>query len=77
MELDTEQQGTVIVTSDTIYTEDNDKLELPLGGSINATTEEFYTNLARIKKMQSEMDAKLIYGHDLEQIVRLSKSTLE
>ena len=77
MVLDTEQQGTVIVTSDTIYTEDNDKMELPPGGSINATTEEFYTNLARIKKMQSEMDAKLIYGHDFEQVVRLSKSTLE
>ncbi|MFG6395489.1 MAG: N-acyl homoserine lactonase family protein [Lachnospiraceae bacterium] len=70
-------QGTIIVTSDTVYTEDNYKMELPPGGSINATTEEFYTNLAKIKKMQSELDAKLIYGHDFKQITRLCKYTLE
>lgn len=70
------EQGTIIATSDTIYTEDNYKKELPPGGSINATTEEFYTNLTRIKKMQSELEAKLLYGHDFEQIVRLSKCTL-
>lgn len=76
MVLKTEQMGNVIVTSDTIYTEDSYKMELPPGGSINATTEEFFTNLARIRKMQSDLDAKLIYGHDFEQIVRLSKSTI-
>ncbi len=76
MVLDTEQEGTIIVTSDTIYTEDSYNSELPPGGSINATTDEFYTNLARIKKMQSEKNAKLIYGHDFEQIQRLSKCTL-
>lgn len=76
MLLDTEQEGSIIVTSDTIYTEDNYKMELPPGGSINATTEEFFTNLAKIKQMQSDMNAKLIYGHDFEQIVRLSKCTL-
>ena len=76
MVLDTEEQGTVLVTSDTIYTEDSYKMELPPGGDINATTEEFYTNLEKIKKMQAETDAKLIYGHDLEQVLRLSKCTL-
>lgn len=77
MVLNTEAQGTIIVTSDTIYTEDNYKMELPPGGSINATTEEFFTNLEKIKKMQSDRNATLIYGHDYEQIVRLSKCTLE
>lgn len=76
MVLDTNQQGTMIVTSDTVYTEDNYKQELPPGGSINATTEEFYTNLTRIKKMQAELGAKLVYGHDFEQIMQLSKCTL-
>lgn len=76
MVLNTARQGTLIATSDTIYTEDNYNMELPPGGSINATTEEFFTNLARIKKMQSDLDAQLIYGHDFEQIVRLSKCTL-
>ncbi len=77
MVLHTQHNGNIIVTSDTIYSEDNYRMELPPGGSINATTEEFFTNLERIKKMQSEMNAKLIYGHDYEQIVRLSKCTLE
>ena len=71
------EQGNMIVTSDTIYTKDNFELELPPGGSINATTEEFYTNLARIKKMQAQWNAGLIYGHDFEQISRLSRCTLQ
>lgn len=76
MVLDTKEHGTVIVTSDTIYTEDSYEMELPPGGSINATTEEFYTNLEKIKKMQADMNAMLIYGHDFEQVMQLSKCTL-
>lgn len=76
MVLDTKEHGTVIVTSDTIYTEDSYEMEQPPGGSINATTEEFYTNLEKIKKMQADMNAMLIYGHDFEQVMQLSKCTL-
>ncbi len=76
MVLNTKAQGNFIVTSDTVYTQDSYKRELPPGGSINATTEEFFTNLKMIKKMQSDLNAKLIYGHDFEQVMQLSKCTL-
>lgn len=75
MVLNTEQ-GAIITTSDTIYTEDSYQSELPPGGSINATTEEFFENLKKIKKMQAKLNAKLIFGHDFEQIKKLSNCTL-
>ena len=42
---------------------------LPPGGTINKTTDEFYDNLERIKALQKEHDADLLFGHDQEQIL--------
>lgn len=69
-------KGTVIVTSDTIYTRDNYDYELPPGGNINATAEEFYSNLSRIKAMCQEYEADIIFGHDYEQIQELAKKSI-
>ncbi len=65
----TENHGNFIITSDTLYLEDSFTKELPPGGNINKTTDEFHRNLNRIKEMQKEHKATLVYGHDYEQIM--------
>lgn len=73
MILRTESKGTIIVTSDTVYTKESYDRVLPPGGSINKTQKEFFDNLEKIKRMEREYSAKLVYGHDYEQIVALNK----
>lgn len=73
MILKTETKGTLLVTGDTIYTKENYEKQLPPGGSINKTTKEFYENLTVIKKMATESDASIIYGHDYPQIILLNQ----
>lgn len=73
MILKTESRGTLIETSDAIYTRESYERQLPPGGSINKTDQEFYDNIARIQAMQKEYDAQLLFGHDYEQIVSLSR----
>ena len=51
----------------TLYTRESYERELPPGGTINKTPEEFYDNLKRIKRMEKERGATLIFGHDYEQ----------
>ncbi len=60
----------VIVTSDTIYTCDSYQKELPPGGPINKTKKEFYDNLNRIKAMEKEYSAELLFGHDYDQVLK-------
>lgn len=67
----TENHGTVIATSDTLYTAESYQQATPPGGTINKTTAEFFENLERIRGMKKENDAKLIFGHDYEQVMRL------
>ena len=69
----TERNGTVITTSDTVYTADSYREELPPGGTINATTDEFFDNLRRIQAMEKEYGATLLFGHDYDQIVEWSR----
>lgn len=71
MVLQTKSKGTLIETSDSIYTRESYDRQLPPGGTINKTDQEFYDNLAKIRQMQREYNAKLLFGHDYEQIVRL------
>jgi glyoxylase-like metal-dependent hydrolase (beta-lactamase superfamily II) len=73
MILGLEKMGNVIATSDTIYTRDSYDHGLPPGGTINATTDEFFENLARIKKMEKDYDATLLFGHDYDQIKEWSE----
>ena len=68
MLLRTENHGTILTTSDTIYTQDSYDNELPPGGTINKTPEEFYTNLARIRQMEKDCHATLFFGHDYDQV---------
>lgn len=66
--LKTEHSGTIITTSDTIYSRESYDQGLPPGGTINKTTDEFFDNLERIKELQKEYDAELLFGHDFDQI---------
>ena len=66
--LKTEKSGTILTTSDTIYTRDSYDQGIPPGGTINKTTDEFFDNLERVKKMEKELDAQLLFGHDFQQI---------
>lgn len=58
---------TVIFMGDTVYTGEAYQKELPPGGSINKTNDEFYANLKRLKEMEKEFHAEVFYGHDFEQ----------
>lgn len=64
----TRERGFIIAPSDSIYTRESFEQELPPGGHINKTTDEFYDNLARIKGMQRRYDATMFFGHDYEQV---------
>ncbi len=66
--LSTQTKGNIIVTSDTIYTAESFRKELPPGGTINRTTTEFFDNLKFIKEMKENYHAELLFGHDYEQI---------
>ena len=72
MILKTKNNGTIITTSDAVYTADSYHQELPPGGTINKTTSEFFDNLARIKAMEREYNATLLFGHDYDQILEWS-----
>lgn len=69
MILKTEHNGTILTTSDAIYTADSYEKALPPGGTINKTTDEFFDNLKRIQAMQANYNATLIFGHDIDQIL--------
>ncbi|TGY87715.1 N-acyl homoserine lactonase family protein [Petralouisia muris] len=73
MALETKSRGNIIVTSDTIYTKESYLAELPPGGPINKTRKEFYDNLNRVKAMEKEYSAALLFGHDYEQVLEWNK----
>lgn len=73
MLLKTKTKGNIIMTSDTVYTAESYKKELPPGGPINKTKKEFYDNLEKIKGMKEKYSAQLLFGHDYEQIVAWSR----
>ena len=59
--------GTVLFTSDSVYTQESDFLALPPGGAINRSTEEFHQNLMMLRDMQACYSGRLFYGHDIQQ----------
>lgn len=61
------ETGTLLFTSDSVYTQDSDLHALPPGGAINRSTEEFHQNLALLHQMQAHDHATLFYGHDIAQ----------
>ena len=71
--LSTKAKGTVIATSDSIYTREAYEEGLAPGGPINKTKKEFFDNLSRVKEMQKKYRAELLFGHDYDQITAWSK----
>ena len=71
--LATLSKGAVIATSDAIYTQEAYDQGLAPGGPINKTAQEFVDNLERVKIMQAEYDATLLFGHDYDQITVWSR----
>ncbi|MCF0122526.1 MAG: N-acyl homoserine lactonase family protein [Ruminiclostridium sp.] len=66
--LKTEKSGTILTTSDAVYSRESYNRGLPPGGTINKTTDEFFENLERIRQMEKEYGAELLFGHDYDQI---------
>ncbi len=60
--------GNLIFTSDAVYARESWERLIPPGGDINKTTSEFFANVERLKKLQKQYDATMIFGHDYEQI---------
>lgn len=68
LQLNLPETGTVLATSDTIYTQACYDQGLPPGGKINKTQDEFFRNLEAIRKRQQEHGATLFFGHDFDQV---------
>lgn len=66
--LQTHQMGNIIFTSDTVYTRENWEQQIQPGGHINKTTDEFFSNLHLLEKLQQKYDATLFFGHDYKQV---------
>ena len=73
--LHTKNHGNIIATSDTVYTAQSYREQLPPGGTINKTTDEFFENSHRIQELEKEYDATLLFGHDIDQIVDWAKKS--
>ncbi len=61
-------RGTIIATSDAVYTKETWETGTPPGGAINTGTEAFRKNLERLKVMQAQYGATMLFGHDKAQI---------
>ncbi|BDF58613.1 MBL fold metallo-hydrolase [Christensenellaceae bacterium] len=63
----------MIFCCDTVYTRESYEKELPPGGSINKTDDEFYRQLAVLKKLQQDTGAYMVFGHDFAQTKQLEE----
>lgn len=61
------ESGWVIFCSDTVYTREAYDRELPPGGAINETDDEFFDNLKLLKAMERDCQAEVFFGHDIDQ----------
>ena len=59
--------GWVIFCSDTVYTREAYEQQLPPGGAINETDDEFFENLKLLKIMEQTYQAEVFFGHDIDQ----------
>ncbi|MBQ4468181.1 MAG: N-acyl homoserine lactonase family protein [Firmicutes bacterium] len=72
----TQDSGTFIFTGDTVYTRESYERQLPPGGRINKSEEEFFINLEMIKELKEKHNATLIFGHDYVQALELCLKTI-
>ena len=56
-----------------MYTKETWETSTPPGGPINKGTEDFLANLQRLREMQKQYDAVMLFGHDSEQIQEWSR----
>lgn len=66
--LKTENHGTIITTSDTIYTRESYEKQIPPGGHNSKSQKDFFVNLQRINQLKEEHQGTLFFGHDKNQI---------
>ena len=66
--LKTGSMGNVIVTSDAVYTRESWETAPPPGGPINTGTDAFLANIQRLKELQKQYNATMLFGHDSAQI---------
>ena len=69
----TKSMGNIITTSDTVYTKETWEKLLPPGGPINKGTDDFLRNIERLKHLQQQYNATMLFGHDETQIIEWSK----
>ncbi len=68
MIIKTDNHGTILSTGDTLYTRDSYEQQIPPGGNINKTQQEFFDQANLIKTMQEQYDATIFFGHDYDQV---------
>lgn len=66
--LETKSAGTVILTSDAVYTKESWENRMPPGGGINKSAREFKENLDALESMRQKYGATMLFGHDSRQI---------
>lgn len=60
--------GTLVFTSDEMYTEENYRSEVPLGGGLLWSKRHWLDSMRQIQSLEQRHDADVIYGHDPEQV---------
>lgn len=60
--------GTVVFTSDEMYTEENYRDEVPLGGGLTWSKRHWFDSMQQLQALERQHDAEIIYGHDPEQV---------
>ncbi|MFB6165685.1 MAG: N-acyl homoserine lactonase family protein [Haloarculaceae archaeon] len=59
--------GTVVFAGDEIYQSENFESETPLGAGLLWSHQHWFESLQRLKELEREHDAEVVYGHDPEQ----------
>lgn len=69
LRVDLAKSGTVLFTSDSLYTRESLEKKRPPGGAINLSDSDFLQNLECIESMRQKLQASLYYGHDIQQSI--------
>ncbi len=67
----TKSHGNVAIVGDACYTKRNFDELTPPGGLSKEEREKFYDNVVYLKELQQKYQAKLVFGHDKEQLTKL------
>lgn len=68
LKIKTENMGTVIMTGDTVYTQESYEKLIPPGGNNSKSKDDFFVNCEQLEELVQENDATLFFGHDEAQI---------